>query len=88
MSHNDKGLSKADIIQKAQELDDRRQEQIRRQSATIDRLLTEHQMLEGLVGEIAVFDGNLFGLQGKAREILANIQKLRDDFRKKENKNG
>ena len=85
-SHKDKGLSKADIILKAQELDDRRQVQIKNQSALIDRLLTEHQMMEGLVGELAAEQGNLIGYRDKAKEVLSNIEKLRADARKAKEK--
>lgn len=85
-SRKNKSLTKADIILEAQKLDDRRQEQIANQSAVIDRLLTEHQMLEGLVGELAAEEGNLLGYRDKAKEVLANIEKLREDARKAKEK--
>lgn len=77
-SRKNKKLSREDIVTKAVELDLRRQAQIGRQTQIINRLLTENQMMMGLLGEIAGFDGNLFGLQGKAKEILSNIQQLRE----------
>lgn len=90
MSHDDKKLTRAEVIERAAEMDKRRQQQIRRQSKVIDRLLTENQILSGLVAEIASHEGNLIGLRGKAKEVLASIERLQEQARKdndKEKKN-
>jgi hypothetical protein len=78
-SKKDKALSKADIIAEAQKLDDRRQEQIARQSRIIGRLVTENQMMMGLLGELQPTDE-------RAGEVLNEIQKLRDAQRKEDQK--
>jgi hypothetical protein len=86
-SKKDKALTKAEIINEAQKLDNRRQEQIARQSEIISRLVTENQMMMGLLGELKMHEGNLVGFRDKAGEILDNIEKMREESRKKEQKN-
>jgi hypothetical protein len=83
-SKKDKGLTKQEIIDKAVELDLRRQAQIARQSNIISRLVTENQMMMGLLGEIA--QGTSDGSPAEAREILDEIQRLRDAQRKEDKK--
>lgn len=80
-SKKNKALSKAEIIDKAVELDLRRQDQIARQSKTISRLVTENQMMMGLLGEFRSEDPTHTGVsyQVRAGEILNNIQKLREE---------
>ena len=80
-SRKGKALSKAEILKAADEQDQRRQEQIRRQTQIIDWLLTENQMMMGLLGELQATDE-------RAGEILANIESLREADRKKEKKRG
>lgn len=85
-SKKNKALSKSDIVSKAVELDLRRQEQIRRQTRIIDRLLTENQILSGLVGELSAHEGNLVGYRDKAKEALAEVQRLRAAQREEDEK--
>lgn len=87
---NDKKLTRAEVIERAAEMDERRQAQIRRQSKVIDRLLTENQILSGLVAEIASEAPLATGLRSKAQEVLASIERLQEQARKdndKEKKN-
>lgn len=76
----------AKIIEEARKADLRRQEQISRQSKIIDRLLTENQMMIGLIGEIAALDSDELGYRSRSQEILDNIERLREQARKQDEK--
>lgn len=76
----------AKIIEEARKTDLRRQEQISRQSKIIDRLLTENQMMIGLIGEIAALDSDELGYRSRSQEILDNIERLREQARKQDEK--
>ena len=71
----------AKVIEQARKSDLRRQEQISRQTTIINRLLVENQMMMGLLGELQPTDE-------RAGQILEEIQRLRDQATKQDEKKG